>query len=79
MNNRAADADEADERPAPMPAPIGGVAKTFSMMPRTTFAAAKDIGAPVPAPVEPIEEFDAEEPVDVVDSVVILLLLFIIE
>jgi hypothetical protein len=47
-------------------------------MPRTTLAAANDIGAPMP--VEFPDEFDVDELFDVVDSVVrLLLLLFIME
>lgn len=51
---------------------MGGVASTFSMIPRTTLAAARDIGAP---PVEPEEELETDEPVEVVDKAVILLLI----
>ena len=55
------------------PAPIGGVASTLPIMPRTTLAAASEMGAPTL--IEPVEEFDADEPVDAVDRAVILLLI----
>jgi hypothetical protein len=73
LNNLAFDADGAGNPPEIKPEPIGGVDKTFSIIPRTTFAAANDIGAP--PPVEPDEEFDTDEPVDVVDKPVRLLLI----